>query len=89
MGGGLFRALERRGKKTPAVPEGFSSSWAQYTLLWKAMREAGKPEGRAGGGRSSQYGLHYPRLLHRQTVYLPLGYEAAACRFSKGWRSAC
>ena len=67
--------------KTPAVPEGFSSSWAQYTLLWKAMRK-GKPEGQlAAAGVPSM--VHYPRLLHRQTVYLPLGYEAAACRFRK------
>lgn len=68
--------------KTPAVPEGFSSSWAQYTLLLEshAKRESLKAALAAAGVPSMVY---YPRPLHRQTVYLPLGYEAGSLPVSE------
>ena len=53
---------------TPVVPEGFASSWAQYTIrladsrmrdaVRTALREAGIPSG-----------IYYPRPLHRQPVF--------------------
>ena len=75
---------------TPRVPEGLSSSWAQYTLrtrpgqdraaLMAALRAAGIPSV-----------IYYPRPLHRQTAYagfprdpagLPVSDAAAAQVFS-------
>lgn len=61
---------------TPVVPEGFYSSWAQYTIqlttegqrnsLQSALKEAGIPSM-----------VYYPKPMHAQTVYLPLGYTDA------------
>jgi len=54
--------------KTPIVPEGYTSSWAQYTITLKSeeerdsiitkLREQGIPTI-----------IYYPKPLHRQTVY--------------------
>ena len=68
--------------KTPVIPEGFYSSWAQYTLLLEnhAKRESLKAALAAAGVPSMVY---YPRPLHRQTVYLPLGYEAGSLPVSE------
>lgn len=58
--------------KTPAVPEGYYSSWAQYTVLLpkreardglqKRLREKGIPTM-----------IYYPRGLHQQTAYRAMG----------------
>jgi dTDP-4-amino-4,6-dideoxygalactose transaminase len=54
--------------KTPIVPEGYTSSWAQYTITLKneqerdrmidSLKEQGIPTI-----------IYYPKPLHRQTVY--------------------
>jgi UDP-2-acetamido-2-deoxy-ribo-hexuluronate aminotransferase len=58
--------------QTPLVPEGFGSSWAQYTLrmadassrdsLQAHLREAGIPSM-----------VYYPRALHQQPAYQDIG----------------
>lgn len=70
----LYTQLLKDKYDTPVVPEGFLSSWAQYTLktkspehrahLQQALKQAGIPSM-----------VYYPKPLHKQTVYLPLGYE--------------
>lgn len=69
----LYTELLKGKYETPPVPNGFTSSWAQYTLrtrspehrtaLQAALKEAGIPSM-----------VYYPKPLHQQTVYLPLGY---------------
>lgn len=60
--------------KTPVVPEGYESSWAQYTLILNTeeqrnnlqtkLKEAGIPTN-----------IYYPTPLHRQTVYKDYNYN--------------
>ena len=54
--------------QVPVVPEGFYSSWAQYTLLLdsEAERDALREKLRAAGIPSMVY---YPRGLHQQRAY--------------------
>ncbi len=62
--------------KTPVVPEGYYSSWAQYTIqlsdragrdvLQARLKEAGIPSM-----------IYYPTPMHNQTAYRPLGYTDA------------
>jgi dTDP-4-amino-4,6-dideoxygalactose transaminase len=54
--------------KTPVIPEGFGSSWAQYTIqlpneqqrsqLQAALKEAGIPSM-----------VYYPKPMHQQTAF--------------------
>lgn len=58
---------------TPAIPPGYTSVWAQYSLLGRdeahrgrlmdALKQAGIPSV-----------IYYPKPLHLQTAYAPLGY---------------
>jgi dTDP-4-amino-4,6-dideoxygalactose transaminase len=60
--------------QTPAVPEEMTSAWAQYSVLAKdeshrirlqaRLKEAGIPTA-----------IYYPKPLHLQTAFKPLGYE--------------
>jgi dTDP-4-amino-4,6-dideoxygalactose transaminase len=60
--------------QTPVVPEGMTSAWAQYSVLAKdethrtqlqaRLKEAGIPTA-----------IYYPKPLHLQTAFKPLGYE--------------
>ena len=57
---------------TPVVPEGYYSSWAQYTIklkdkesrdaLQSALKEAGIPSM-----------VYYPTPMHKQTAHAPYG----------------
>lgn len=78
----LYTELLQGRYDTPVVPEGFRSSWAQYTLKTKspehraqlqaALKQAGIPSM-----------VYYPKPLHKQTVYLPLGYETGSLPVSE------
>lgn len=67
---------------TPATPEGYASSWAQYTLrakdhaererLTAALKEAGVPTM-----------VYYPKPLHRQEVYRGLAHQAESLPVSE------
>ena len=53
---------------TPTVPEGYLSSWAQYTILLadKEQRDAVQAKLKAAGIPSM---IYYPRGLHQQAAY--------------------
>ncbi|NMD00833.1 MAG: DegT/DnrJ/EryC1/StrS family aminotransferase [Bacteroidales bacterium] len=61
--------------KTPVIPEGYLSSWAQYTIqlqdekqrdgLQAYLKEQGIPTM-----------VYYPKPMHEQTAYLGLGYQS-------------
>lgn len=69
----LYTELLRNDVITPIIPEGFYSSWAQYTIqlpseekrnsLQLSLKEAGIPTM-----------VYYPKPMHAQTVYQALGY---------------
>lgn len=64
--------------KSPVVPEGFLSSWAQYTIqldnreerdrLQTSLKEAGIPSM-----------VYYPKPMHSQTAYKGLNYPKDSC----------
>ena len=70
----LYNELLKGVVKTPLIPDGYTSSYAQYTILLKdeeqrnalqsALKEKGIPSM-----------IYYPTPLHRQTVYKSLGYS--------------
>ena len=69
----LYTSLLKGGLTVPAVPEGFTSSWAQYTVLLDpgADRDAIQAELKAQGIPTMVY---YWRGLHRQPAFAHLGY---------------
>ena len=54
--------------KTPVVPEGYLSSWAQYTLILESEEERNALQ-----EKLKEYGIptmiYYPKPMHQQTVY--------------------
>ena len=60
--------------KTPTVPEGYYSSWAQYTLILdsKEQRDGLQAHLKEQGIPSMVY---YPKALHDQSAYKHLGYK--------------
>lgn len=76
--------------KTPVIPEGFYSSWAQYTLLLDTNEQRGKLQAhlKADGIPSM---IYYPKPLHMQTAFaycnlpegsLPVAENASRCVLS-------
>ena len=64
--------------KTPVVPEGFRSSWAQYTLTLDdgAQRDAVQTALKAKGIPTMVY---YPKPMHRQTAFDDLAGHNPPC----------
>jgi len=60
--------------KTPITPEGYISSWAQYTLILdsKEQRDGLQAHLKEQGIPSMVY---YPKALHDQSAYKDLGYK--------------
>jgi UDP-2-acetamido-2-deoxy-ribo-hexuluronate aminotransferase len=60
--------------KTPVVPEGYFSSWAQYTITLGSREERdGLQAHLKGKGIPSM--VYYPKPMHEQTAYKHLGYR--------------
>ncbi|CAB1245884.1 UDP-2-acetamido-2-deoxy-3-oxo-D-glucuronate aminotransferase [Ruminococcaceae bacterium BL-6] len=78
----LYTSLLKDRFDVPEVPDGFSSSWAQYTIkaedsahrdrLMKGLEKAGIPSM-----------VYYPKPLHFQDVYKPLGYRPGSLPVSE------
>lgn len=62
--------------KTPAIPENFYSSWAQYTIQLedRSTRDKLQSELKAAGIPSMVY---YPKPMHRQEAFAGYGYDDA------------
>lgn len=67
----------------PLIPDGFSSAWAQYSVLAQSEqhREACLRELRDHGVPTMVY---YPIPLHLQRVFIPLGYNAGDFPVAEG-----
>lgn len=60
--------------KTPIVPEGYYSSWAQYTITLKNKQQRdGLQAYLKDKGIPSM--IYYPKPMHEQTAYKELGYK--------------
>ena len=60
---------------TPVVPQGYFSAWAQYSVLAEngAERDRLMNQLKAAGVPTA---IYYPKSLHLQTAFAPLGYQA-------------
>lgn len=64
--------------KTPLVPEGYYSSWAQYTITLKNRKQRdGLQNFLKEQGIPTM--VYYPKPMHEQTAYKALGYSEGAC----------
>ena len=54
--------------KTPAVPQGYTSSWAQYTILLDNAQQRARVQA-AMKGKGIPTMVYYPRGVHQQTAY--------------------
>ena len=59
---------------TPAVPDGFRSSWAQYTVLLPDADGRDRVQ-RALKAKDIPSMIYYPRGLHRQAAYSRMGFS--------------
>ncbi len=64
------------GVAPPVEPEGTRSAWAQYTLRWTGRDRDGAVQRLAGAGIPAV--VYYPKPLHLQTAFRPLGYREGA-----------
>ena len=73
------------GIKTPVIPQGFYSSWAQYTLCLEseAQRETLQASLKAQGIPSMVY---YPKPMHGQTAFMN---EGKCSMFNVQWQQGC
>ena len=64
--------------KTPVAPDGFLSSWAQYTIQLNNREERDRMQ-TALKGKGIPSMVYYPTPMHGQTVYRELGYLENSC----------
>ena len=74
------------GLATPVIPEGYRSSWAQYTVRFAnhAQRDAVQAALKAAGIPAMVY---YPKPMHLQTAFLDSGVVISTERSE--WRNLC
>ncbi|MBE6754832.1 MAG: aminotransferase DegT, partial [Ruminococcaceae bacterium] len=78
----LYTELLSGAVKTPIVPEGYTSSWAQYTI-WlndRAQRDSVQAALKEQGIPSM---IYYVKPLHLQTAYNSLGYKPGSLPVSE------
>ena len=72
--------------KTPAVNQGFRSVWAQYSLLAKDGNERTRLQGQLKA-KGIPTAVYYPKPLHLQTAFKPLGYSSGDFPVSEDFSS--
>jgi len=68
--------------KTPIVPKGYTSSWAQYTLFLKDKCQRDNLQEKLKE-RDIPAMIYYPKPIHKQKVYSDLKYEDEDLQFSQ------
>lgn len=69
-----YSKLLKAGLQTPCVPPGLSSVWAQYALLARSGEHRQKLQ-QALQARNIPSAIYYPKPLHVQSAFTPLGYR--------------
>ena len=68
--------------KTPIVPEGYISSWAQYTIILNSEEERNNLQGKLKeAGIPSM--IYYPTPLHKQIVYKDYNFNVEDLKVSE------
>lgn len=70
----LYTELLKDKVKTPIVLPGYRSSWAQYTIMLKDSKQRDDVQRKLKEMDIPSI-VYYSKPLHRQKVYLPLGYK--------------
>ena len=60
--------------KTPVIPEGYYSSWAQYTIQLESREQRDGLQSRLKENGIPTM-VYYPNPMHKQTAYKDLGYK--------------
>lgn len=63
-----YTALLKDKIKTPLIPDGYTSSWAQYTITLKSEEQRDQVVSKLKEQRIPT-NIYYPKPLHQQTVY--------------------
>ena len=74
----LYTSLLKDSFETPAAPEGYSSSWAQYTVRAGSEEERAAARSRLEAAEIPTM-VYYPVPLHLQKAYAGLGGKAGDC----------
>ena len=64
--------------KTPIIPEGYTSSWAQYTIVLKDQEQRDGLQAYLKE-QSIPTMVYYPKPMHKQTAYKELAYPKGTC----------
>lgn len=67
-----------KGVKTPVIPEGYYSSWAQYTIQLESREKRDQLQA-ALKDKGIPTMVYYPKPMHEQTAYHYLGYPKSSC----------
>lgn len=67
-----------KGVKTPIIPEGYYSSWAQYTIQLESREKRDQLQA-ALKDKGIPTMVYYPKPMHEQTAYHYLGYQKGSC----------
>ena len=79
----MYTELLKDKFKTPVVPEGFLSSWAQYTLILDSKEQREFIQNKLAE-KDIPTNVYYPKPLHRQVVYKDYNYNLEDLKVSEG-----
>lgn len=71
----MYTSLLKDIIKTPTIPQGYTSSYAQYTILLENEEQRNGLQNKLKEKNIPSM-IYYPKPLHLQTVYQDLGYRA-------------
>jgi dTDP-4-amino-4,6-dideoxygalactose transaminase len=70
----------------PGIPDGYKSSWAQYSVLAKDHEHRSMLQAKLKGAEIPT-AIHYPKPLHQQPAYAYLGYQDGDFPISEDYAS--
>ena len=74
----LYNSKLKEVVKTPVIPQGYYSSWAQYTIILKDREQRDGLQNFLKDQNIPTM-VYYPKPMHEQTAYKSLGYGKGSC----------